>query len=278
MKIVLYTAMHPAPSLCHGQVPPISFQYVRAEDSLEGDLALATADSARELLDMEARHGQTRPRVLWCQETSFLTPDVRHMAASFNLVLTNQAALMHLPNARYMTLVGTWLRDRDIPPKTERVSMISSGRNVGMPGHNLRIVVARHLPPWVKRYGGQWGNTARIAHKEQGLHPFMFSIAIENESYRFWHTEKLFDCFAAKTIPIYWGCEDDFGILMMEFDSLGIWHFQSRAELEHLLAVADEEHYENLRESVERNYRRAWELYCPEVLLEPMLQELLVPA
>jgi len=42
--------------------------------------------------------------------------------------------------------------------------------------------------------------------------PFMrrykFTIAFENMSYRGYITEKLTDAFAARTVPIYWGCPD----------------------------------------------------------------------
>ena len=34
----------------------------------------------------------------------------------------------------------------------------------------------------------------------------MFSVTIENDKYETYYTEKLTDCFATGTIPIYWGC------------------------------------------------------------------------
>ena len=36
----------------------------------------------------------------------------------------------------------------------------------------------------------------------------MFSIAIENASYETYFTEKLLDCFATGTIPVYYGAPD----------------------------------------------------------------------
>jgi hypothetical protein len=42
--------------------------------------------------------------------------------------------------------------------------------------------------------------------------PYMFSLVYENHCYDKYYTEKITDCFASKTIPIYWGtklvCED----------------------------------------------------------------------
>jgi hypothetical protein len=41
--------------------------------------------------------------------------------------------------------------------------------------------------------------------KSDGLNDYMFSIVIENAQYDDYFTEKLTDCFATGTIPVYWG-------------------------------------------------------------------------
>jgi hypothetical protein len=46
---------------------------------------------------------------------------------------------------------------------------------------------------------------SEIQFKEDGLATYMFSIAHENASYPGYFTEKILDCFATGTIPIYWG-------------------------------------------------------------------------
>ena len=47
-----------------------------------------------------------------------------------------------------------------------------------------------------------------IEFKEQGLEDYMFSVAIENGSYETYFTEKILDCFATGTVPIYLGAPD----------------------------------------------------------------------
>jgi len=42
-------------------------------------------------------------------------------------------------------------------------------------------------------------------NKSDGLNDYMFSIVIENAQYDDYFTEKLTDCFATGTIPVYWG-------------------------------------------------------------------------
>ena len=47
-----------------------------------------------------------------------------------------------------------------------------------------------------------------IKRKEEGLNNYMFSIALENAQYSTDITEKILDCFATGTIPMYWGAPD----------------------------------------------------------------------
>ncbi len=46
--------------------------------------------------------------------------------------------------------------------------------------------------------------------KLKRLNQYKFNLCFENCYHEFWGrdyiTEKIFDCFRAKTIPIYWGC------------------------------------------------------------------------
>ncbi len=45
-----------------------------------------------------------------------------------------------------------------------------------------------------------------VNDKWEGLAPYRFSLAIENKSMPHYFTEKLNDCFLARTIPVYYGC------------------------------------------------------------------------
>ena len=44
--------------------------------------------------------------------------------------------------------------------------------------------------------------------KTSGISPYVYSIIMENDSYKSYFTEKITDCFALGTIPIYWGAPD----------------------------------------------------------------------
>ena len=82
--------------------------------------------------------------------------------------------------------------------------MISSNKRM-CEGHETRL-------EWVDRIGDQVDLYGRgfneIELKEEGLCDYMFSVAIENGQYETYFTEKILDCFATGTIPVYLGAPD----------------------------------------------------------------------
>ena len=82
--------------------------------------------------------------------------------------------------------------------------MIASNKRM-CEGHIKRL-------EWVERIGDQVDLYGRgfneIANKEDGLCDYMFSVSIENGQYETYFTEKLLDCFATGTVPVYLGAPD----------------------------------------------------------------------
>jgi hypothetical protein len=72
-------------------------------------------------------------------------------------------------------------------------------------GHQYRLSWAQKLHDKVDFYGRGYNE---IQTKEEGLADYMFSVAIENASYETYFTEKIQDCFAMGTIPVYYGSPD----------------------------------------------------------------------
>jgi len=110
-------------------------------------------------------------------------------------------------------------------------SIFDSGKSMTT-GHKLRHTVVDNLS---KKYNidcfGQYTNN-RIDNKEDGLNDFKFSITIENEILPGYWTEKLLDCFATLTYPIYWG---DRKSVSKYFDEDGIIFFNNINELDDIL-------------------------------------------
>lgn len=102
-----------------------------------------------------------------------------------------------------ITNAASWVQDKEIYKKTKLVSMISSNKGY-TPGHRKRLEYVERFKNQVDLYGTGF-NT--IDRKEDGLKDYMFSINIENALYDAYFTEKLTDCFATGTIPIFYGCK-----------------------------------------------------------------------
>lgn len=76
-------------------------------------------------------------------------------------------------------------------------------------GYNWNVPVTRKekiFPFLVKKYKRYQGI---CENKHDILSKYKFSLCYENvEKEKGWVTEKIFDCFNARTVPIYWGAEN----------------------------------------------------------------------
>jgi len=100
--------------------------------------------------------------------------------------------------------IGFWIKEPKIYEKSKMISMIASNKRM-CDGHRLRLEWVDRLRGQVDLYGRGFNE---ILYKEEGLCDYMFSIAIENGQYETYFTEKLLDCFATGTIPVYLGAPD----------------------------------------------------------------------
>jgi hypothetical protein len=154
-------------------------------------------------------------KYLWLCESRAVVPDVykyvkenyKNLKNYFRKIFVHDYDLLALGEGfEYVPPAAnfTWLKDRRIFKKQSLLSMVSSGKNF-TEGHKFRnAIMAKQmeLNPWIVFFGR---NHKPFNIKEDSLADFMFSITIENESYSNYYTEKLMDCFASGTIPIYFG-------------------------------------------------------------------------
>ena len=100
-----------------------------------------------------------------------------------------------------------WVMDRNIYNKSKNVSMIASNKGY-TEGHKRRLKV---VEKYVEKFGQDdlfgWGlgKELPLREKSRGLKDYRFSFACENANYPTYFTEKLTDCFACGTIPVYYG-------------------------------------------------------------------------
>ena len=130
------------------------------------------------------------------------------------------------------------------------MSIIASGKNQ-TPGHQLRHQVIKELgmidDSSIDVLGSGY---KRFANKKSALDEYRFSIVIENSIQDTYFTEKIIDCFATKTVPIYYGTSKitDF------FDKDGIILFNTVEELREILDNLTEQDYQKMSKSIDKNF------------------------
>ena len=97
----------------------------------------------------------------------------------------------------------------------------------------------------------------RIQSKNILFENAKYHIVVENTSKKNWITEKLIDCFATKTIPIYWGCPN----VGEFFNQKGILQFTNMEELGNILNTISPTYYDDMKEVIEENFEKSKEYY-----------------
>jgi hypothetical protein len=92
------------------------------------------------------------------------------------------------------------------PEKPRALSWITSNLAV-FQGHHARLNFLRRIQGRLEfdLYGRGF---SFIDDKWDGLAPYRYALAVENYSNSLYWSEKLFDCFLAWTMPIYYGCTE----------------------------------------------------------------------
>jgi hypothetical protein len=148
---------------------------------------------------------------------------LERISTAYDLVITSDKQwLGRAPNIHYCPAGSNlpWIKDQQIHTKTKLVSMVASAKTITF-GHKLRHEIAERFKDQIDVFGGA-ANTQRVGEskqpwkdKEPLIVPYMFSVVIENDKYNTYYTEKVTDCFATGTIPVYWG-PDDIGTVFNE--------------------------------------------------------------
>ena len=166
----------------------------------------------------------------WLAESRTINPglyewcikNLDHIENNFIFVFTHDERLLSVSNKFKMVICNgrPWVTDCNIYTKSKLVSMIASTKNM-CPEHQYRRKIVEKYRNNLDLFGRGYND---IPNKEIGLRDYYFSIAMENGNYPLMYTEKIADCFATGTIPIYWGNKrisevfDPNGIIMLTDD------------------------------------------------------------
>ena len=156
----------------------------------------------------------------------------------------------------------------DIYPKTKLCSMLCSPK-ARTQGHQFRLDVAKTLMHKLDLFGGAHGSP-RIGDgsgptgdwwrsKLPALKNYMFSVVFENTVHDKYYTEKITDCFATGTIPIYWGTKK----VIEDFNEDGIIFYDSLFSIDDL----NSDLYLSKMEAIKDNLKRVKELRSGDDLI-----------
>lgn len=123
----------------------------------------------------------------------------------YKVIFTHDQELLNLDSDlfKFVPACGYWIESPKIYPKSKLLSFITSNKTM-CEGHRYRLNWANKLRGKCDIFGR---GIREIEKKEDALNDYYFSIAIENGKYDTYFTEKILDCFATGTIPIYYGTE-----------------------------------------------------------------------
>lgn len=164
-----------------------------------------------------------------------------------------------------------WCKNQQIFPKTKLTSMFASSKRATI-GHEKRHHYAEKFKDKIDLFGGAAGsrrlgeNQSPWPDKSEALNDYMFHITIENDSYPTYFTEKLTDCFATGTIPIYWGAPD----VHNYFNKDGIIILDENFDLNMLTP----ELYQSKMEAIKDNFNRVQHLLGSDDVLFTKIKEL----
>ena len=205
----------------------------------------------------------------WLIESSAIIPSIiQHVTSNldyyksnYKMIFTHDERILKVDPSFFkytITNAMPWIQNRKVYDKSKNVSVIMSNKK-GKPGYNYRLNFLHTLDksqvdhygrgfekelPWIYHY-----NNITESGKLQGLMDYRFSFAFENDNYKTIFCEKLTDCFATGTIPIFWGTPD----IDRYFNKDGIIMFDEKVRIEDLT----EDLYMSKRSAILDNFERA---------------------
>lgn len=182
----------------------------------------------------------------------------------FDSIFTYDADLLNtLPNAKFFpgcatiwygkTAEGYVWDSNCYQQKCKDISIVSSDKKM-CELHKVRIELSKYCKK--KNLADTFGtfDGGELCFIDDSLRDYRYSIIIENDVSDYFFTEKITNCFASQTIPVYLGAKkireyfNEDGIIAITEDELG--------DIEKILKKCTKEYYEEHLEAIKDNYNR----------------------
>lgn len=181
----------------------------------------------------------------------------------------SEEILENVPNARLFITGGVYVGtefgggeicEEQYKKKTKNISMVSSDKRT-CELHEIRYKLAQRLDAGedVDCYGTFNGTFIKIG---DSLGAYRYSIVIENDIGNYWITERICNCFASMTVPIYIGSPKigEFfnldGIIQISKDDVN--------NIDNIIKQCNQEDYERRVDAIKDNFERVKKFYCVE--------------
>lgn len=187
---------------------------------------------------------------------SNVTNIIKHQH-NFDLILAwHKDILNNCLKSKRFIFGSCWIDfDSFKPEKQNEVSFLMSNKSFA-PGHIFRHQILQRINGIDEINGFKIRTIVtppRIESKNIIFEHAKFSIIVENAKHDNWITEKLIDCFATRTIPIYYGCPN----VGEFFNEKGVIMFDTISDLDRILNSITPKMYEDLTEIMEENYNKS---------------------
>lgn len=212
-------------------------------------------------------------------ESETIIPDVynkirkrqQYVEDNLDTLFTHSKEILSLiSNAKFCPAYSVWYGTPkwggtmiDYQEKSKMLSFVGCDKAMTQMHYFRQEVTHRYLNSEKVDVMGKAVN--RFASCNEIYSPYRYNIALENASYDYYFTEKIMNCFAAKTVPIYYGCPSigDFfntdGIIVVKEPTL--------KAIESALALCNEQDYELRKAAIDDNYNRVKKYLCVEDFL-----------
>jgi hypothetical protein len=232
-------------SSCNGFVPTLFEWDFKTKNSkisvyIDSDLYIALNDNDDKI------------KFLWLLESpefnhgaiEIVKNNIKTIEDTFEGVFSYSDELCSLsPKFHKVFTTNSWIKNPEVYSKSKLISMITSDK-VWVEQQKYRVDFAKKNKDIIDIYGRGF---KEINQKEEGLKDYMFSVCIENMTYDSYFTEKILDCFATGTIPIYKGTRK----ILDYYDGNGIIFLEDLKDLSELTT----ELYLSKLDSVNRNFK-----------------------
>jgi hypothetical protein len=211
----------------------------------------------------------------WIAESSSIIPEIinqtknniNQLKENFKYIFTHDERIINIDSDFFkFTLPNAlpWIQNKKIYKKNQLCSFIVSNKN-WTSGHKFRLEILNKYKEKIDHYGRGFPNELPWSYIENGveesgkllaLKNYFFSFAFENDNYQSIFCEKITDCFATGTIPIFWGTPN----ISNFFDKEGIIIFDEDFDFSKLT----EEFYHSKKINIENNLQQCIDLDSSE--------------